>query len=527
MSQKTIRTVGLPFEAGIIDIGAHSVRLEIFQVAKDGSIETLESVTRIINLGYDAFRRGAISPENINLLCAILSDCARRLREYRITICRTVATSAIREASNRDLVARRVKLASGFDLEILESSEEARLLHQALQDAFEIEERRDELNGLVIAVGTGSLLLFYLENGCLTYSETVALGSVRLFDEAGRTTLNPDKIKILLRSLDLRRHLMTNCNYHPDAKINFIGIGAGIRALMALDHDVAPMDLSGNIRELPLESLRTLSRKAQESSPATIAEQCRIADYLALSVAPSSCIVDYVLEQIPCKKFLAPTVTTRQALLTDLIRSQTGNLRSFEPDLLATATTIGHKYHFDYEHARATADIALALFDKVKKYFQMDRRLRILLEIAALLHDIGRFVDIRQYPRHSFYLISQMQLPGLTPEEIQILALITRYQRKTNPKMSHVEYQALPPSERVILLQLTALLRVAEALEKNHRADFKKMRLNISPSKHLLKIKVAGSNDLAWERQYLSQKDDLFYEVFGMKIVIEEELQRI
>ena len=71
MSQKTIRTVGLPFEAGIIDIGAHSVRLEIFQVARDGSIETLESVTRIINLGYDAFRRGAISPENINLLCAI------------------------------------------------------------------------------------------------------------------------------------------------------------------------------------------------------------------------------------------------------------------------------------------------------------------------------------------------------------------------------------------------------------------------------------------------------------------------
>ena len=116
------------FQTGIIDVGAHSVRLEIFEVKKDGSCTLLESLTRATRLGTDVFRTKYVSPETAGAFSAIMRDYAGRLREYGISRVRAFATSAIREARNRELIIDRIKQDSGIDLEILEASREIEVI---------------------------------------------------------------------------------------------------------------------------------------------------------------------------------------------------------------------------------------------------------------------------------------------------------------------------------------------------------------------------------------------------------------
>ncbi|WP_176011633.1 HD domain-containing protein [Victivallis sp. Marseille-Q1083] len=520
MGNHTKKIAGLPLQAGIIDIGAHSVRLEIFQIRRDGAVEVLESLTRPVNLGYDSFRRGIISSKNINLLCAILQDFAERLREYDIRYCRTVATSAIREAFNRDLVIDRVLLSSGLHVEVLENQEETRLIYLAMKEELQQAGLFESLHSLAFAIGTGSLILMYFEQRQLKFSESITLGSVRWFDEYGRAALSPEKISELLESLDIRRRLEENAGLPPEALLTLIGMGAGVRTLV----DLEPVGEKVNdlVRIKPGQ-MRQLLQRAVKWLPEELVERHQLPDYLAMSIAPSGCIIDYFLKELNCKDLLFSEITTRQALLAGLIREREAEKLPFLADLLSSAENVGRKYCFDAEHGRGTMEIALRFFDKLRHRYGMTERMRIALQIAALLHDVGRFIDSHQHHRHSYYLLSNIQLPGISERERNVIALVARYHHKSAPKASHPEFMALTAEEKVVTVKLAAILRLADALDRINREKFRLMKLSLSGDE--LRVRVAGvSIELGWEDFYLAKKGDLFQEVFGLTVRMEEEL---
>ena len=139
------------FQTGIIDVGAHSVRLEIFEVRPDGSAIVLESLTRAARLGIDVFRTGFVSPETAGAFSAIMCDFAARLKEYGITRVRAFGTSAIREARNRELLIDRIRHDSGIEVEILESSKEIELIALAMQEYFR-RDKRFTADGQILAM---------------------------------------------------------------------------------------------------------------------------------------------------------------------------------------------------------------------------------------------------------------------------------------------------------------------------------------------------------------------------------------
>ena len=161
---------GFPYQAGVIDVGAHSTRLDLFEVASGGKITLLESLSRTVNLGYDVFRHGSVSPGNLSTLGEIMADFSRKLAEYRVRSCRVVATSAIREAFNRELVVNRIRSVSNLTLEILESQEETRISFLSMRDALRKSLPFDELSGICLVVGTGSLLVSWFEGGLMRFS---------------------------------------------------------------------------------------------------------------------------------------------------------------------------------------------------------------------------------------------------------------------------------------------------------------------------------------------------------------------
>ncbi|PWM77941.1 MAG: hypothetical protein DBX90_10095, partial [Lentisphaerae bacterium] len=228
---KKLRRLNSTFQAGVVDVGAHSIRLDIFEVSGGGKIDLLESLSRTVNLGYDVFRHGSVSPENLARLSRVMSDFSRKLDEYKVQAHRVVATSAIREAFNRELVVNRIRSDAHLDLEILEAPEEVKISFIAMRDSLRRQMEFDKLSGICLVIGTGSLLVSYFEGGLMRFSEEVPLGTVRLFDAFGRSGLSVERVIETLRSQDIGQRMMECVGLEAGRPITLIAMGASVRAL--------------------------------------------------------------------------------------------------------------------------------------------------------------------------------------------------------------------------------------------------------------------------------------------------------
>lgn len=511
---------GFPYQAGVIDVGAHSTRLDLFEVASGGKITLLESLSRTVNLGNDVFRHGSVSPGNLLTLGKVMVDFSRKLSEYRVRTCRVVATSAIREAFNRELVVNRIRSVSNLALEILESQEEMRISFLSMRETLRKSLPFDQLAGICLVVGTGSLLVGCFEGGRMRFSEAVPLGTFRLADTFGRSAFSIEQIMETLRSQDIRQRLRESVGLESSRPIVLVAMGASVRRLAG---DIAGESADGawdEPIELPRETILRRVSSAVTADPVTLASLFKVSEPVAVSIAACAGILSYFLDEFNCESFICPGTTTRIALIQDLVRRSAGGTDPFHDDLVSICGTIGRKYGCDARHAGCVAKLSLAILEKLQRSFDFAPRSPILLEVAAYLHDIGRFVDTRRHHKHSCYLIGNLQLPGVSEAELRVIAAVARYHRKAAPRESHMEYMQLSAEEKVSVLKLAAILRVADSLDCARKGRFERMRLHRRG--HTLVIQSPDSSGFRQERLSLEQKGGMFNDVFGLDLKIEE-----
>ncbi len=506
-------------QAGVIDIGAHSIRLEIYQIDSDETVEILEKASREVNLGFDVFRKGVITSENINRACAIMHDFARRLAEYGVSAVSAVATSAVREAGNRELFLDRLRLASGIEVRVLESQEEARLLYSGMKKLLLDQHEFPDGQAVFFAIGTGSLIVMFAKDRLLRFGETTALGSVRMFDELGKLEIRPERILDLLESQELVPRLVQTAGYDPQQPCAVYGVGAGLRAVLKLDHRFCR---TGEIVRMDAPTVAGITKSAMQRPPLAIAEEYGMVDHLAVSVAPSCGIADYFLRCFHAPELAVLGVTTRRALFDEMLHPESS--AEFHDDLIAVAEAVGAKYGFDRAHGELTAEVALRIFDKLKTRYSLNVRDRLVLEVASLLHDAGRYIDLRQHHRHSWYLIAHSQLPGLSELELKLTAAVARFHRKSPPTGAHPEIAELSSPDRVRVCKLSAILRIADALVRSDSEKYRKLNLHLSANE--LVVEIEGNTDWLWESVYLAKKGDMFGDVFGLKLKFSETLSR-
>ena len=501
----------------VIDVGAHSLRLDIFSVSRNGEISLFESLSRPLNLGYDVFRRGSVSPTSMELLSAGLRDFADKLREYRIASARAVATSAIREAFNRELVVDRVRNDTGIELEILDSQQEIKLIYLAMRETMS---RRDDFpprRGIVVIVGSGSLFVIYFEAGAMRFSEEIPLGTVRLYDALGRSEVSQIRLVETLESTDLPGRLQECGHFDATMPVSLFALGVAPRTLVGLESG-SRSDGGGCVVLNPAEA-RKLFAECRQAPPAELCRRLSIPADRVDDAASGAAILAYFAEKFPCERWFFPALTTRGAVAAEMIsRERRDEHPDFREDLLSVCDAIGTRYGYDPVHAENVARLALRIFTKLGRERRFAPGSKQLLEVAARLHDIGRFVDIRQHHKHSGYLLANMQLPGIGENEQRIIAAVARYHRKSEPSDSHQEYTTLPDQDKVTVLKLAAILRVADALDCSRHGAFAEAA--ITRHGHTLHLQSPFVGDLGVEKLYLEMKSGLFTSVFGLEITI-------
>jgi exopolyphosphatase/guanosine-5'-triphosphate,3'-diphosphate pyrophosphatase len=501
-----------------IDIGSNLVRMAVAEVMPDGRFEVLEQLQRAVRLGQDTFRNGRIAGRTMRAAAAVLRDYRRILDLYQVGLVRAVATSAVREAANTDTFLDRMFMATGLDVEVIDTSEESRLTVSAVRHevggAFGL--NRDY--ALIAEVGGGSALLTILHGGEIVAAQSLRLGSIRLQETLAAVYEPPDRMAKLLQQ-QIANTISVVRGSLPLAKASvFVAVGADAR--FAADQVGKPAPPTG-LRTVNTGNLDALVKQCRDKTHEQLAKAYGLAFTDAETLSPALLVYQALLHAVRARRMIVSRVSMRDGLLLDLAHKVTGREdETLSMGVAQSAMGIAEKYKVDLAHARKVADLADRLFDELQAEHGLGPRERLLLRAAALLHEVGGFVSSRAHHKHSYYLIANAEIFGLTRSELAVVALIARYHRRSPPKPSHVEYTSLPRETRTVVSKLAALLRVADALDNGHAQQVQDIRCVRRDEDFV--IYVPGATDLALERAAMRAKGDLFEDVYGMRVRLEE-----
>jgi len=501
-----------------IDVGSNSLRMVIAEVLPDGRIEILERVQRAVRLGQDTFRRGRLGRASMRAAVAVLRDFRQMLRLYHVDRVRAVATSAVREAGNADTFLDRVFLATGLNVEMIATSEESRLTVSAVREAISSIPGVSRKDGLVADVGGGSTLLTVLHAGGVSTTQSLRLGSIRLQEVLLTSEETPQRSAALLKNY-ISNSLDTVGGSLPLEKIDTL-IAVGGDARFAAREIGQPTE-SEELVAVDVDEFEKLVRRCQRRSVEALSKQHGLSFAEAETLTPALLVYQALLKRAKASKMLVCHVSMRDGLLLELAREVTGQEdTSLLEGVIHSATGIAKKYGADMSHAENVAELSVRLFDQLQTEHGLGPRYRLLLQVAGLLHEVGSFVSARAHHKHSYYLISNSEIFGLNRDEIEIVAHIARYHRRSLPKSSHIQYVSRPREARVVINKLAAMLRVADALSRGRLK--KASDLHIKREADELIIYFPGISDFLSEQRSIANKGNLFEEIYGMKVRLEE-----
>jgi len=501
-----------------IDVGSNSIRMVVAEVLSDGTVEHLERLHRAIRLGQDAFRRGRLSSQSMRAAVAVLRDYRQVLDLYHVERIRAVGTSALREASNTDSFVDRVLMATGIQIEVIATSEESRLtvsaVRQALGDSLGINHN----DALIVDVGGGSTTLTALQKGQILTSQSLRLGSIRLQELLLTSEDSPERSAEMLRQ-QISNTLTTARGSLPLSNIQtFIAVGGDAR--FAAREIGQPSD-TAELVAVERKPCDRLVARCCKYTPEGLSTKFGLPFAEAETISTALLVYQNLLERTGVQRMIVSHVSMRDGLLLELARDATGQEdEAVLAGVIHSAVSIAEKFRVDRDHAETVADLAVRLFDELRSEHGLGARQRLLLRVAGLLHEIGSAVSTRAHHKHSYYLISNSEIFGLNREEIEIVAHVARYHRRSVPKPSHTAYMALPRTSRVTVNKLAALLRMADALARGHVHAGGELRFE-RDGDELIVLAPGGAN-LMLEERAIAVKGDLFEDIYGIKVRLEE-----
>jgi exopolyphosphatase / guanosine-5'-triphosphate,3'-diphosphate pyrophosphatase len=511
------RPVPEPRTVAVIDIGASAVRLVVAQLSAGQPLQVLEESSRGVALGKDSFSTGRLSAATVDATIVALSGFRRLMDEYRVAEVQAVATSAVREAANADTFLDRVRLRTGLDVAVIDGSEESRLTYLAVRAGLGDHPAMRATSAVLLEVGGGSADITRLAHGQPIQSGIYPLGAIRLRQRLSAWYgSHEQRVKLLAAQVsnvvsDIVREMPLADVHHV------IALGSDMRFAAGR---IAPED-EGHVREIPREAFLAFCDEIHKSDEETLISRYGLSPVEAETLVPATLVYRSVLLQTEAPALIVPEVSLRAGLLVDLLGvSAVAGAEDFDGQVLAAAAALGARYRYDEPHARAVARLSTRLFDALADDHGLTRRDRLLLEVAALLHDIGLFVSLRGHHRHSLYLLQASEVFGLSREDMQVVGNVARYHRRGLPQKAHVEYTRMNSHERVRINKLAAILRLANALDAEHAQKI--TNISVHDEDGTWTLTLEGRGDLTMERLAATSRADLLTDVFGKRVVVRQ-----
>ncbi len=479
-----------------IDIGTNSLHMILVRVGADGAFEVIGREKDMVRLGAGGLEGRPLGDAAMASALQTLTRFKRLADSRHVDDIVAVATSAVREAPNGGDFLAAVAGAVGIEARVITGLEEARLIHRAAVHGIDV----GADTAAVIDIGGGSTEITMGTASGAQQAKSFRLGVIRLAERfVTSDPLSGDDERRMVRHI---RHELGDYVLglaHADGR-RVIGTSGTILALGSLALG-APAEATLHHRRVDAKALHNL-RKSLGST--TLDERLRLPGLDARRadlIVPGAILLDTILRQIGADELTLCELSLREGAVLDYIRRNRVRIEGIEryPDVRRRSVVeLAQRCNYAVEHAQQVGRLALAIFDATRSEHGLGDRAREWLDHAALLHDIGEHIGYERHHRHSYYLVKNGGLRGFEPDEIEVLALVARYHRRGAPRKAHEPFAQLPRAERRAVRWLSAMLRVAESLDRSRAQLVESLRLRTKGGRW--ELHVVGRGDIELER---------------------------
>jgi len=503
-----------PVHIAAIDAGSNAVRLSVARAYSALDIEPLHIERYPLRLGEGVFLRHRFSEELFKRGAKAFAHFKEVMEEYGVTKCRAVATSATREARNREAFVRRIKQKSGIRLEIISATEESRLGREAVLAAMGPESPPR----CIADLGGGSLEISIMQDHGLQQSAQLPVGTVRLM-----STLNIPNVIRPAQAEQVRKYVRALLESKLPSRPNLgeqvaVALGGNAETLA----NVAPGPRQHGLPTIEISLLRErlpdiLERDVRERMKSYAVRRDR-ADVMAIAAITFITLGRYL--NVRC--FAVPGVGLREGILQEIAREvfsrkEPHRYNAAARQLLVGTRSFARRLDYDQSHAEHVRELGILLFDQLQPVHHLPAQSRVLLEAGSLLHDVGHRVSHRGHHKHGEYLALNGDIPGLEGRDRAIVATLVRYHnRKSEPAGHHVAYSTLNGADKRIARRLAAILRIAEALDHSHRQRV--TNLKTSFQKDAVSLQISARGDAAEDLRDANRSAELFEKEFHVSI---------
>ena len=500
-----------------IDISSYEITMKIFEFSKKGGFRTVDDIRYRLNLGVGVYSGGTMEVDKVDTICEVLNDFKRIMAEYGVKDYRACTTSVFREMKNPLIIIEQIFRRTGIHVEVLSNAEQHFLGYKSIAAIESGFKKIIQKGTAILDVGGGNLQVSLFDKDALVTTQSFKMGSMRIRErlkELEKTTTHYDQlIKEFIRN-DL----------------------TAFQRLYLKDRDIKNVILMGDfltdtIFQEELEDHIITSEEFTKSYEKTIyktehalAEEMDIDPEYASLVIPTMVICKSFLEIFQAESVWVPGVSLLDGIAYDYGEKKKfiKSVHNFENDILVASRNIAKRYSTGKDHIKGTTDIALTIFDSMKKIHGMGARERLLLQIAVQLHDCGKYISMADVAECSYRIIMATEIIGLSTEERKIIASAVRY--NTTEFVYCGNYDRGPGIDRqqyLLVAKLTAILRLANAMDRSHYQKVEALRVVLKDRE--LQMIIDSSRDISLELGLLRDKVQFFEEVFGIRLVLKRK----
>src|SRR5579863_7780506 len=498
-----------------VDIGSNSVRLKIARL-QAGRLRALHEDREVTRLGAGVFGSGFLTPDSMAETVKVLRRFHRAAQQIVTDTVRVVATSALRDARNSQAFLEWVHSATGWRVEIISGVEEARLIHLGLVSGPRI----DSAPMLMMDLGGGSCELTVSQGGHIRDAVSLPLGAVRLTNEFLRH--DPVRKGELKR---LRGFVTREVNRIVDristAKVKNVIATSGTAAALAA---VASHLRRGGSRQRSIVSRAEMTRIAKRLARLPVAERRKIEGIgprRAEIIVAGAAVYHELLDRLHLKGFRYSPLGLRDGILAQMAADYDRSTRSgrqIESERWESIMkAVGH-YHVDRKHALDVRNAADFLFSSLRSLHGLAPEFREWLAAAAMLYEVGDYVNRNGRHRHTHYIISNSEILGYTPQQRRLIAAIARYLGKSRPTLDEPPMKALEPADRPGVQKAILLLRLARALNLGRSRAVQKVRVSQKAAEVRLTLVPRRRMGVDLELWAIEKDCAYFREVFGREL---------
>ncbi|WP_428266188.1 HD domain-containing protein [Haliangium sp.] len=502
-------------QLGAIDAGTNAIRMVIADAGDPHALATVEYVRVPVRLGHGTFTRGELDADTVNEAVAAMTRFRELFDQHGVSRYRAVATSAVRNAHNRDAILHRLYHEAGIELEVIDGEEEARLVRKAVLHGFA--ERPPPR--LILDLGGGSLEV-NVHDGLAWRSSSLPVGTVRLLETFGLSgVISHDEAGMVRR---YAATLVQSISPRPPPGLSPAAVcGGNAETLAALFGDLDPSGMPG----FELEALERALPEILDADVDTRMARFGVRRDRAEVMGVAALVLATVGRSLQLTRLCAPGVGIRDALLLDLAEGlaveQAAAASARGKALLTAARTFAGRLGHDLTHGEQVRRLARSMFDQLGDVHGLDPSLGVVLEVAALLHDVGEVVHTRSHHKHSEYMIRWGRIPGLDSPWREMVATLVRTHRKSPPDLKkHEHYASLDKAQRQTVRKLAALLRLADGLDTDHRQRVDRVVVGRLGDTITFDLVLRDDAAAPAEPDRLLRKSRLFEEELGYRVTM-------